>query len=177
MLDCSRDCRRAGCGCGVDARANRRGYPPRNPLPAKNTSADPIIVPGLYRRGGALSWRHHASGRCATQSTHRGHQHPARPGLGQAHLAAHGRGRQGHPSNNQEHCRTAAIRIDAGVRHSTAGDTPDEAALGVAGMRHDGPPIVWKPRPTIAFLTETAFQGLPLQLLMPRRSSSAARSD
>ena len=56
---------------------------------------------------------------------------------------------------------------------------PDEAALGVAGMRHDGPPVVWKPRRTIAFLTETAFQGLPLQLLMLRRSSSVAmaRSD
>jgi hypothetical protein len=56
---------------------------------------------------------------------------------------------------------------------------PDEEALGVAGMRHDTPPVVWKPRRTIAFLTETAFQGLPLQLLMPRRSSSAAmaRSD
>ena len=48
------------------------------------------------------------------------------------------------------------------------------AALGVAGMRHDAPPVVWKPRRTIAFLTETAFQGLPLQLWMPRRSSSAA---
>jgi hypothetical protein len=48
-----------------------------------------------------------------------------------------------------------------------------------AGMRHDAPPAVWKPRRTIAFPTETAFQGLPLQLLMPRRSSSAAmaRSD
>jgi hypothetical protein len=55
---------------------------------------------------------------------------------------------------------------------------PDEGALGT-GMCHDGPPAVWKPRRTIAFLTETAFQGLPLQLLMPRRSSSAAmaRSD
>ena len=56
---------------------------------------------------------------------------------------------------------------------------PDEAAPGVAGMRHDAPPVVWKPRRTIAFLTETAFQGLPLQLLMLRRSSSVAmaRSD
>ena len=74
---------------------------------------------------------------------------------------------------------TPSIRMDVGVCHSTAGDAPDEAALGVAGMRHDAPPVVWKPRRTIAFLTETAFQGLPLQLLMPRRSSSAAmaRSD
>jgi hypothetical protein len=40
---------------------NRRVYPPYKPFASKeNTSADPIIVPGLYRRGGALSWRHHA---------------------------------------------------------------------------------------------------------------------
>jgi hypothetical protein len=51
--------------------------------------------------------------------------------------------------------------------------------VAAAQMRYDAPPVVWKPRRTIAFLTETAFQGLPLQLLMPRRSSSAAmaRSD
>jgi hypothetical protein len=36
----------------------------------------------------------------------------------------------------------------------------DADHLGVAGMRHDAPPVVWKPRRTIAFLTETAFQGL-----------------
>ena len=73
-------------------------------------------------------------------------------------------------------------------RQLTGGTAPDgeddmrrqrKAVLGVAGMRHDAPPVVWKPRRTIAFLTETAFQGLPLQLLMPRRSSSVAmaRSD
>jgi hypothetical protein len=38
----------------------------------------------------------------------------------------------------------------------------DEAAP----MLHDARPVVWKPRRTIAFLAETAFQGLPLQLLM-----------
>ena len=43
----------------------------------ENTSADPIIVPELYRRGQALSCRHHASGRCATQSTHTGYNRPA----------------------------------------------------------------------------------------------------
>ena len=36
----------------------------------------------------------------------------ARPGLGQGPAAAHGRGRQGNPSNNQEHCRGAATSID-----------------------------------------------------------------
>jgi hypothetical protein len=38
VLDCSRDRRRAGCG--FDACANRRGYPSRNPLPAKRIPAD-----------------------------------------------------------------------------------------------------------------------------------------
>ena len=42
-------------------------------------------------------------------------------------------------------------------------------------QRHGARPLLsGTPRRTIAFLTETAFQGLPLQLLMPRRSSSAA---
>jgi hypothetical protein len=38
VLDYSHGCRRAGCG--LDARANRRGYPPRKPLPAKRIPAD-----------------------------------------------------------------------------------------------------------------------------------------
>jgi hypothetical protein len=37
VLDCSRDRRRAGRR--LDARANRRGYPPRNPLPVKRIPA------------------------------------------------------------------------------------------------------------------------------------------
>ena len=41
---------------------------------------------------------------------------------------------------------TPSIRMDVGVCHSTAGNAPDAAALGVAGMRHDAPPVVWKPR-------------------------------
>ena len=68
VLYYSRDCRRAGRG--LDARANRRGYPPRKPFASKeNTSAHPVTVPVLYRRGRALSCRHHAQARCATHVT------------------------------------------------------------------------------------------------------------
>ena len=47
------NCRRAD-GRGLDAGANRRGYPPRKPFASKeNTSGHPVAVPVLYRRGRA----------------------------------------------------------------------------------------------------------------------------
>ena len=59
-----------------------------------------------------------------------GGQCAARPGLGPPGAATHGRGRQGHPSNNQEHCRTSEIRIDVSVHHSTAGASRRTSGAG-----------------------------------------------
>jgi hypothetical protein len=46
-----------------------------------------------------------------------GRRHAAGPWLGQARPAAHGRGRQGHPSNNQEHYREQ-VMIDIVLPHN-----------------------------------------------------------
>jgi hypothetical protein len=46
---------------------------------------------------------------------------------------------------------------------------------GFAGIHHDAPPVVLKPRRIIAFLTETAFQGLPLSVCLGLRRARGYR--
>jgi hypothetical protein len=139
---------------------------------AANVSAVSLFAPYFRRRNGPNARVDRATKRMRQVSKRPGDQ----------------KGEQNHTAvktvKSAPASRIAAAELTGGTAHLTRKMTCggsgvgavrlDEASLGVAGMRHDRPPVVWKPRRTIAFLTETAFQGLPLQLLMPRRSSSAA---